>query len=434
MDSSTDNDVFQIDEAQERKYNARESAKELRELEEKYKNDSLSDTETSGEYEDNEEENRVLQDLIHKIRNKDPEIYTNKTYFTPETEETAGTSKEKSFRLKEYYRKQTLDQMHNAKKLQTQLEYNTEQAANIEEFAQEMANMPVEESLFVPKKETEEPSPEETPEEFLANYVLAGRWAKEAEPATDVCLEEDSEELEMIEEFEKEVYESSNKLGVKGKYVTTKAPEQKRRRKELRKKMRNREEEKKKEEEIKRMKNLKKQQLSERLSALKSISGLSNRKLAKINLNDAYNEKEFNKMIDSLFDEKYFEKEENKRPKIKGDTVEAQELQDIEEMADKAMLGRDQKVKGLLSEIKDLGKEYTSLGATEKFEYIEGPTVNLNMSVLDILLAEDSELKRKYPLKKLAPYQTLPEKQRMEQSLQRSVRKEQEKKQEQARK
>ncbi|KAI5192353.1 hypothetical protein NEMIN01_1967 [Nematocida minor] len=443
---------FKIDSRQQKKYEAKKRAEEIKELESKYKDElSQEETEDDASYEESEEENVAVQKLIEKIRNKEPEIYDKERQIFEEIKQshkTAGTAqikereKERSYRLKDYYRDAVLDKMEEnenteeesreekeettregdrkKERVKKRVQYDTEQKQNIDAFIAAMDEVEVDDELF--QKKPKEEGGEEDTDEFLTEYVLKGGWQKELEKKekedTELFLEEDSEEIEMIEEFDKEGMPATG-----GKYSTVKKPTQQRKRKELRKKMRNREEEKIKQEEIKRLKNLKKQQFADRLSILRSVSGLSKRKVSKIRLEDSYDRRELDKILEDLFGEEYFSEKEEKRPKIKGSEMEAQELKQLEQLAEKGELQHDREtvkeIKKILSEIREIGEEYGSLKKQGTFEYVKVPTVDLGLSVKDILLADDKTLKRQYPLKKFAPFQDEDEKRKMERSLKR---------------
>ncbi|KAI5169467.1 hypothetical protein NEIRO02_2671, partial [Nematocida sp. AWRm79] len=433
---------FNIDPKQQKKYEAKKRAEEIKELEAKYEEDlaSYTETEEEVEYEESQEENIAIQEIIEKIKKKDPEIYDgNKKIFEEikqahkkeTTEKPADKQKESSYRLKDYYREKTLDIMNKTpeetteelfpikeedscsedaseekqvrdrkqERIKRKTEYNEEQKENIKAFISAMEEINTTDELF--QKKTEEEVKEEDPENFLTEYVLKGGWQKENETNKEeelLFLEEDSEELELIEEFDKETIPTTQ-----GKFATVKKPVQKRKRKELKKKLRNREEEKIKQEEIKRLKNLKKQQFMDRISILRSVSGLSKRQLSKIKLDEVYDRKEFDKTLESLFGEEYFNKEEEERPKIKGYETEAQELKQLEELAENAELQQDRtsisEIKKILSEIREIGKEYATLKKQGDFEYVEMPAVNIGLSTKEILLADDKFLKMHYSIK-----------------------------------
>lgn len=441
---NTNENPFEINPRKQKKYEAKKRAEEIKELEGKYKDElSFTETEDDESYEESEQENIAVQEVIEKIKKKDPEIYDPKRRLFEEIKESCKTEehtntekrKEKSYKLKDYYREQTLKKMQGVsvedptdktelsedeesthknkkkEKLKNRTEYDSEQKKNIKEFLAALDEIDSAEELFkkAPKKEEEEIDPEE----FLKEYVLQGRW-KEEEPAAENeagFLEEDSEEIELIEEFDKEIMPNTG-----GRFATVKKPAQRRKRKELRKKLRNREEEKIKQEEIKRLKNLKKQQFADRMAILKNVSGLSKRKLSKIKLEDSYNPKEFDNILGSLFGEEYFKEKEEKRPKIKGFEVEAEELKEIERLAEKGEIQQDRdtqkEVKKILSEIREIGEEYVALKKQGDFKYVEIKGMSIDLSAKDILLADDKFLKRHYSIKKFAPYQDEPSKKR----------------------
>ncbi|OAG31853.1 hypothetical protein NEDG_00328 [Nematocida displodere] len=407
---------FAIDSRMEKKYNARKASEEIKELEEKYQGEWLSETESEEcDYQDDPAENRAIKALLEKIRSRDPEIYTSQVYFT--APESKAAKSDQSYRLKDFYRDQVLEQMNKTDKLKQKLEYDQEQNENIEAFITALNEEEPQGSLFT-KKATLPEEEEAEQADFLQRYLLEGGWqqAVAKEESLKDFLDEDSEELELIEEFDREGLPAINT-----NFATAKKPAQIRKRKELRKKIRQDTQAQIKQEELRRLKNLKKQQFAERLALLKKVSGLSNRKLAKINLMDAYSEASFDKLIETLFDDKYFDREETKRPKVKGSSVEAQELQEMDALAEKGEVQSDRKrvkdVKKILTEMKSLGQEYSALGNKGDFEYVQVPTVSLNLSVKDIFSMDDKELKRKYPLKKYAPFQDDAEKRKMTDSL-----------------
>ncbi|EHY65092.1 hypothetical protein NERG_01538 [Nematocida ausubeli] len=438
---------FNIDPKQQKKYEARKRAEEIKELEAKYQDDlsSYTETEEEMEYVESEEENIAIQEVIEKIKRKDPEIYDGEKNLFEELKQShkgaesgaqTKASREASYRLKDYYREQTLDKMQKEKegsdeeqqsnpeeatdseghqeestekdrrheRIKRKAEYSEEQKKNIKDFISALNKVDTTDDLFQKKKEEE--VEEENQDEFLTDYILKGGWQKEEEAKDDgdiKFLEEDSEEIELIEEFDKETMPTAQ-----GKFATVKKASQKRKRKELKKKLRNREEEKTKQEEIKRLKNLKKQQFADRLAILRSVSGLSKRQASKIKLEEVYNKKEFDKTMESLFGEEYFKKKEEERPKIKGYEAEAQELKQLEDLAEKAEMQQDRtsmsEIKKILSEIKEIGKEYASLKKQGDFEYVEMPTVNIGLTTREILLADDKFLKRNYSIKNYAPF------------------------------
>ncbi|KAI5181392.1 protein KRI1 [Nematocida sp. AWRm80] len=448
--TSQDENPFELDERKEKKYNSRKRTEEIKELEEKYQEeDSYTETEEESSYEDNPEENLQVKEVLAKIREKNPEIYNKETiYFTEEypskdPSKTETQKKTAPYTLKEYYRDQVLAQIEtkeldglNEEDKDTQIqpgiqnrvtrtEYDQEQKENIKDLLNALESVNPGTDLFVKRPIETEPEtssildPEQNPDQFLEEYVLGGKWQQKTTTESNEFLEEDSEELELIEEFEKETQSHKSIINC----PTAKRPNQTRKRKELRKKLKNREEEKQKQEELKRLKNLKKQQFRDRMNLLKTVSGLSNRKLSKINLTDNYNEAEFDSLIETLFGKKYFEEKEEDRPKIKGDLLEAEELKEIEQLAQEGILQnnrvREREVKKVLAEIKKIGQEYTALKNQGTFQYVSVPYAPIPLSVKDIFSMDDKDLRRKYPLKKFAPYQTDEERKKLSRSMNR---------------
>ncbi|KAI5170734.1 hypothetical protein NEFER03_0193 [Nematocida sp. LUAm3] len=409
---------FHLDRKLKRKYEDRKVAEEIRELQEKYKDEEIEETESEeSSYEESEGENEQIIEIIEKIRNKDPEIYTDKEFFTQKI--TEKLKKEKSFKLRELHREQTLDAMHKVDRVEKKMKYNVEQEEAIDTFISQLDKMNISGEILQKKElKSEEEDLRDLPEEeFLNRYVLQGKWKKTEEPENnEEFLEQDSEELEMAEAFD------ASSLPIPGSsFSTAKKPSQERKRKELKKRLRKREEEKVREEEIKRLKNLKKKQFSDRLSLLKKISGLSNRKISKINLSDQYNEKEMDKLISSLFDEKYFQESEKTKPEVKGSLPEAQELKDLEDAAKKGEMLNDRvrtrEIKKIVEEIKKIGEEYDSLRIKGDFSYVELPNINIPLSIKDIFTADENLLKKQFPIKKFAPYQSKEEIERLNRSL-----------------
>lgn len=407
---------FKIDGRQKKTYEAKKRAEEIKELESRYKEEMESAEGTEEDtYEESSEENRAIREIIAKIKSKDPEIYDkDRSLFTEIKAERKSTSetkppkeKEQTYRLKEYYREIAQEKDAKHEKTKKRVEYDTEQKENLAAFIK-AANETENEDIFYKKAPTNKEEDEEenkNKEDFLEDYVLKGGWQKETEEiqAEKDFLEEDSEEIEMIEEFEKEC-----RVGAGGKYLTAKKPNQQRKRKELRKKMRNREEEKKKEEEIKRLKNLKKQQFADRLSILRSVSGLSKRQISKIKLEGSYDRRELDRTLESLFGEDYFREKEETRPKVKGSEMEAEEIKEIERLVATGETQNDRsaikEIRRIISEIHEIGEEYGALKKQGDFEYVSVESVDLGLSAKDILMMDDKMLKRQYSVKKYAPF------------------------------
>ncbi|KAH9385597.1 uncharacterized protein NEMAJ01_0493 [Nematocida major] len=457
MEGNAEN-PFNINPRQKRKYEAKKRSEEIRELEIKYKDEEMSEsTEDDASYDEREEENMAVQELIEKIRAKDPKIYEKSARVFEEiesahksqSESTQKPSAEAPYRLKEYYRETVLQEVSklseemdsektahesavSASAGEKRIESSDSAPAGaqdkesglpnkgraIDSFLHALNEMDTGDQLFH-KKQAEEEN-DAGAEDFLTEYVLKGGWQKECEkPNEENFLQEDSEEIELIEEFDQEIAPTAG-----GAYSTVKKPAQRRKRKELKKQLRNREEEKQRQEEIKRLKNLKKQQFADRLSILRSVSGVSKRKLSKIRLEECYDKKEFDKTLDSIFGESYFDEKETKRPKIKGFEMEAEELKQMERLANDGEMQADRnalsEIRKIISEIREIGEEYETLKKRGDFEYVEMPTVNIGLSVRDILLADDKFLKKNYSIKKFAPYQEEYEKKKMERYLKRT--------------
>lgn len=420
MEDKFEENPFRIEEKKKKKYEAKKRTEEIRELEKKYAGEVHEiESDSTETYSEDSAENRAIQEVIEKIRAKAPEIYdpTRPIYTEakqnqrPTKTKPAKKEKEAHYGLKAYHQETVLQHMtepptHTQQRVQKKAQYDTEQKENIEALIQAAEEIKEEEGLFW-KKEQKEDTDKETEgqieENFLEEYVLKGGWQKAAEKEEETgFLEEDSEEIEIIEEFEKEGAEAAG-----GGYLTAKKPKQRRKRKEIKKQARNREEEKKKEEEIKRLKNLKKKQFEERLRILRSVSGLSKRQVSKIKIEESYDREETDKILNKLFGEEYYKEEETVRPKIKGSEIEAEEIKQIEKQAERGEIQQDrdriEEIKKIVQEIKEIGEEYSRLKKKGDFEYVKIES-KIDLSVKDIFTTDDKILKRAYPLKAYAPF------------------------------
>ncbi|KAI5184905.1 hypothetical protein NEHOM01_0456 [Nematocida homosporus] len=414
----SDEDLFILDKKKQKEYEARKAAEEIREIEAKYAGESLTESSSESSYEDSPEENMKIRQLLISLRNKedsiaisnsnanlDNNIDTNldtnsNTNTNSDTNTNTNTnSNNNSYRLKDFYREQTLAQM-KAEKTEKKLAYSPDQADSLAAFMTAAESVEGVEFSAAP---TPAPgltfTPDMDPNEFLDAYVLGGGWKAPTNQTDEAFLEEDSEEMEMADLFD---------ASAPSLITTTKAPVQQRKRKELRAKMRRRDKEKEKAEDLKRLKNLKKTQYSERLQLLQRVSGLSKRQIKKLTLNADYNEETFTETLNNLFGEEYFQEPEPERPKVSGTLPEAAELREDEEAVASGTLPGDRtrarQIQGILRELKTIGTDYAKLQVSGDFAYTQVPGPDMPLSIKEILASDDAELRKRFPLKKLAPY------------------------------
>lgn len=384
----------------------KEERKEEEKKEEREEESSCEESEEESSYEESEEENIRIETLIEKIRKKDPEIYNKETvFYTEKDKKKADKKEESSYQLKDYYRDQTLEGMRKSKSIEKKLAYNREQKESIAEFVEAMEQINPQDELFMKKEKSENKNKNKediTDDEFLRKYIFGGGWKEKIEeekkPLQKEFLEEDNKELEMADLFEQSRPSSL--------FVNAEKPSYANKRKEVEKKERKKQKEAQKEQELKQKKNLKKKQFAEKLDLLRNISGLSKRKISKINLIDDYNEEAFDQLISSIFDKNYFSKEENERPEISDSLAETQELSGIENPDKKNEIDSDsskkQKIKEVIQEIKQIEEEYSALKVIGNFEYVNIPAVNIPLSVKEIFNTDDAVLKKNFPLDKYA--------------------------------
>lgn len=444
---------------------------------------------------------------LKAIREKDPRVYDANATFYTELDEDADApkeKKEKTMTLHDYHRENLLKGVDAAEE---------EQKETIKTFAQEQAELKnalvkemhaadsddemedAEDNFLVRKAGGADVVPEKEikldienadkdPETFLSNFLSARAWIPEGDRRELHPFDsDDDDELERADAFEEAYnfrFEDPNKLNEK---IMTHARdttnslsvrrEDKSARKKIRDAERQRKEEEKKERETEknRLRKLKTEELQKKVSQIKEVAGLRAAEFTDEDwaqfLDDAWDDKEWEKEMQKRFGEGYYEEpeegkkhpkkptwdddidikdlipdyeeEEAVKPSLESDG-EGEDDEEEEEGASgsnkksKAELRREQKRDARKERLRieeavdrNLDLDITLLpGATKKnatrFRYRETSPQSFGLTARDILMADDSQLNQFAGLKKLASFRDAEKKAKDERKLGKKAR------------
>ncbi|KAG0265343.1 KRRI-Interacting protein 1 [Linnemannia exigua] len=169
-------------------------------------------------------------------------------------------------------------------------------------------------------------------EAFLMDYILNRGWIDKSQKKTphykEIVREEDlsdleksEEELEAAEEFESKYNfryedEAGNKLTGYSRTIddSVRNADDKRKRQRLAAKERKKEEKIRQLEELKRAKNLKKQEIFNKLKQIQEITGNKTVGFNEIDLETDFNPEDYDQKMDTMFSDNYYAGDENEKP------------------------------------------------------------------------------------------------------------------------
>ena len=206
-------------------------------------------------------------------------------------------------------------------------------------------------------------------------------------------------------------------------------------------------EKRRKEEELKRLKNLKRQELYERLSYIQDVSGLGDLKKMGVDermlamLDEDWDESNYEQMMNSQFDDTYYEEQDDtfdKREVTEGEDEQYQDYKEEEEEGEgngersdsgkrdkkknkknkkgeakgedasvyeeENEEGHKHRVKALLEELQDLEYEGASSDTQTRFRYREVEPESYGLETEEILQATEKELNSVVGLRKISAY------------------------------
>ncbi|CAG9316274.1 kri1 [Blepharisma stoltei] len=253
-------------------------------------------------------------------------------------------------------------------------------------------------------------------EEFLKNFVINRMWKDEAETLKtydEIVDVEDEKNYEEAEKFE-HVYnyrfeeEGAEKIITHSRQVEGSVRLKDNKRKEQRENLKERKMKEKirKEEEIKRLKNLKRQELQDKLKLIKKMGGIDPN-LNKKELEEDFDPDKYDKLMDSMYGEDYYEEEEENYSDLEIEDIE-KNIENAEENAEEAMNiekdPQEKSVQDILKELKALDYEDMIGDMPCKFKYRQVDAEDYGLNDDDILNWDDAKLNQLVSLKKLAPY------------------------------
>lgn len=447
---------------------------------------------------------------LKAIREKDPRVYdaNAKFYTEPDADadaEAPKEKKEKPMTLHDYHRENLLKGIDAAEE---------EEKATIKTFAQEQAELKdalvkemhaadsddemedAEDNFLVRKAGGADVVPEKEikldienadkdPETFLSNFMSARAWIPEGDRRELHPFEsDDDEELDRADAFEEAYnfrFEDPSKLNEKimtHARDTTNSLSVRREDKSARKKLRDAERQRKEEEkkqretEKNRLRKLKTEELQKKVTQIKEVAGLRAAEFTDEDwarfLDEAWDDKEWEKEMQKRFGEGYYEEpetegkkpkkptwdddidikdlipdyedEEAVKPSLESDIEEEENDDEEEEGASgskkksKAELKREQKRDARKERLRieeavdrNLDLDITLLpGATKKnatrFRYRETSPQTFGLTARDILMADDSQLNQFAGLKKLASFRDAEKKAKDERKLGKKAR------------
>jgi protein KRI1 len=277
---------------------------------------------------------------------------------------------------------------------------------------------------------------EDEGEAFLRNYLLHQGWRrKNKSPETfgpgkmDKDEDSDSENSEQAENFEAaynfryEDPELAQSLGYsrKTQWSARRDPETARKQRREQEKSEKEEKRRKKEEEIRRLRNLKRNELERKLAQVNDLAGFKEaaKGILPTDLEGDFVGEEWDRRMAQLFgDSFYSEDAEKKRPKFEDSEDEAvrdtDEQREVEEQREDEQIGRTTLSKGQKRKrkqiLEDMVKRTLPMTNVEppdegrRFRYREVSPDSYGLTPREILFASNSQLNEYVGIKKLQPY------------------------------
>ncbi|KAJ5157242.1 uncharacterized protein N7482_008342 [Penicillium canariense] len=513
---------FKINEDYARRFEHNKKREEVQKLELKYgKASSLGkhragepfdDEESSSDEEEDDDGELATEALdaeimatLKAIREKDPRVYDAEASFYSkfdEDTEAPKEKKEKSMTLRDYHRENLLNGVNAAEEeeRETPKTFAQEQAELKEALVKELHAADSDDEMedaednflvrkaggadVIPEKEVklDIENADKDPETFLSNFLSARAWIPEASRRELHPFEsDDDEEVDRADAFEEAYnfrFEDPSKLNEKivtHARDTTNSLSVRREEKSTRKKLRDAErqrkedEKKQRETEKNRLRKLKTEELQKKVAEIKEVAGLRAAEFTDDDwarfLDDAWDDKEWEKEMQKRFGEGYYEepeKNDKKHPKkptwdddidIKdlipdyedeGGAKPSVESDDAAEEDDEEISGSQKKSKAeqrreqkrdarkdrlRIEEavVRNLDLDITLLpGATKKnatrFRYRETSPQSFGLTARDILMADDTQLNQFAGLKKLASFRDAEKKAKDERKLGKKAR------------
>lgn len=270
-------------------------------------------------------------------------------------------------------------------------------------------------------------------EQFLIDYILSRGWIEKDRktlPSYEQIIaedEEDEEAVEKMEEFEEKYnfrfeQPGGDQIVTYSRHVDGSMRREDNKRKEQRaaRKMKKEEEKSKQQEELKRLKNLKKQEIQEKLKKIQDISGNDRVLDEGIDLESDFDSDAHDRKMSKLFDDNYYgdELDGGKKPEWSDTDKEEDQSGDGNEIQQKVIRKATKSISKLVKktpDAKQLGEyldeyyqlDYEDMIAGEipcRFKYQRVKPTTFGLKVRDILRADDADLNTHVSLKKLAPY------------------------------
>ena len=431
------------------------------------KNQDLSSSDASSEDEEadlltNAVDYQIMN-VIKKIKAKDPSIYEKDVCFFNDGHFKQSATKEKqekAVKLKDIERQDILNKMETFDATNEVVEplegeeqvvtYNEEQ----DRLKSAFKDIDVPEDDFLIKKAepmiiedntTQLESKEETTQdEWLMKYVLSKGWMDEStdlkygpvatyssidptniESSTklvqngeEIELYEDKSEDELIvDQFE---HESQYRFQEKGaeliKTYSREIPDSARRQSSTRKNARVVKQERKdldktrKTEQVKRLKNLKKDEIMEKVKQISHVSGVHEDDLLnKIDLETEFNADQWDKQMETLFDDSYYENEDSDKKITSKIDIDEYRPTKTSQMTFRQLVDEEnEELKGKIDEYYKLDFEDIVGDMPVRFKYRQVEAEDFGMQASDILLADEKELNKAVGLKRIAPYKQEP--------------------------
>uniref|UniRef100_A0A6B2L1D2 Kri1-like C-terminal domain-containing protein n=1 Tax=Arcella intermedia TaxID=1963864 RepID=A0A6B2L1D2_9EUKA len=270
-------------------------------------------------------------------------------------------------------------------------------------------------------------------EKFLRSYIINKGWVdknNEEIPTYDEIINEDDEDEKDIQQQEKYEEAFNFRFEEPGSTVvpsfprnpeeSARKPDEKRKLKRQRRKEKKDKEKKQKEDEKKHLMRLKKEQIMDRLKIISEITGATDEKLKGIDLDGEWDPEAYDKEMNSVFNNDYYNEQENEDekpvfsdeeeaplPQIPGHSIrkEAQgEGQEGKEVDPKVLEEEKKELDKYLEEYYKLDYEDIVGGIPCRFKYTKVKPLDYGLDSHEILMADDTDLRKIIPLKRLNPY------------------------------
>jgi len=159
-----------------------------------------------------------------------------------------------------------------------------------------------------------------------------------------------------------------------------------------------------------------KQELKDKLKELKEISGIKSQLIETLELDKEFDPESYGKQMNQIFDEKFYEAEENEKPSLSSDeepstnkeAPSSQETQMKRDSGQTTQMKRDQEFRAGAKKIVEQyhNDKHLVNSSPFPFKYTEVPKNSYGLTPYELIVNDDSVLRKIVDSKMLAPYRS----------------------------